>query len=84
MSLWVFAVTGAIGALIADMIKDGYLEMPKLEDDKFYPGFLGGLLIGACVGYFVDQTLLSAFAWGYIGKQGLDFIIRKAFPAREK
>jgi hypothetical protein len=78
MSLLVFAIVGALGAIISDMIGDGYLELPKVSQGKFYPGFIGGLIIGAVVGYLVDQNLLISFSIGYIGKEGIDFIIKKA------
>ena len=78
MNLLVFAIVGALGAVISDMVSDGYLELPKISRGKFYPGFIGGLIIGAVVGYLVDQSLLIAFSMGYIGKEGIDLIIKKS------
>jgi len=80
MSWILFAIMGALGALIGDMLKDGYLELPKVKNSKFYPGFLGGLIVGACVGYLVDKTALTSFAFGYIGKQAVDFLVKKVLP----
>jgi H+/Cl- antiporter ClcA len=83
MQLWVFALMGAIGGLISDMLGDGYLELPKVKDKKFYPGFIGGIIVGAAVGYLVDQNPLTAFSLGYIGKEGIDFIVKKAGLLKE-
>jgi len=80
MSWILFAIMGALGALVGDMLQDGYLELPKVQDKKFYPGFLGGLIVGAVVGYLADKTALTAFSFGYIGKQAVDFLVKRVFP----
>ena len=71
-----FAFFGAIGALIADMLSDGYIELPKVQDKKFYPGFIGGLVVGAMAGLLIDKTYLTAFTFGYLGKEGIDFLVK--------
>jgi hypothetical protein len=68
---------GAIGALVSDMIGDGYIQLPKVENKKFYPGFLSGLIVGAVVGYLIDKSPLTAFSFGYIGKEAIDFLVKK-------
>jgi fructose-specific phosphotransferase system IIC component len=80
MTFWVFALMGAIGGIISDMLGDGYLELPKVDDSKFYPGFIGSIIIGAAAGYLIDKTLWTAFAAGYIGKEVIDFIVKKFSP----
>ena len=71
-----FAFFGAIGALIADMLSDGYIELPRVQDKKFYPGFIGGIIVGAIVGVLIDKSFLTAFTFGYLGKEGIDFLIK--------
>jgi predicted CDP-diglyceride synthetase/phosphatidate cytidylyltransferase len=78
MSWIAFAIVGALGAIISDMLGDGYLELPKVSNGKFYPGFIGGIIIGATVGYLIDKSLLIAFSMGYIGKEAIDFIVKGA------
>jgi hypothetical protein len=76
---WIaFAIVGALGAIISDILGDGYLELPKVSDRKFYPGFIGGLIIGTTIGYLIDQSLLLSFSMAYIGKEAVDFIVKGA------
>jgi hypothetical protein len=75
-----FAIIGALGAIISDMLGDGYIELPKVQDKKFYPGFIGGLLTGTVIGYLVDKSPLTAFTFGYIGKEAIDFLLKKEAP----
>jgi hypothetical protein len=74
------AIIGALGAIISDMLGDGYLELPKVQDKKFYPGFIAGIICGAVVGYLVDKSPLTAFTFGYIGKEAVDFLLKKEAP----
>ena len=55
------------GALVKDILKDGYIQLPFKEDGKVYLGFLGSALIGGCVGLAVDHSYLTAFLSGYVG-----------------
>jgi hypothetical protein len=71
------AFFGLLGGVISDIIGDGYLELPKIQDKKFYVGCLAGMILGAVVGYLVDKTPLTSFTFGYLGKEGLDFLMRK-------
>jgi hypothetical protein len=75
-----FAIIGALGAIISDMLGDGYIELPKVQDKKFYPGFIAGIISGAVVGYLVDKSPLNAFTFGYIGKEVIDFLVKKEAP----
>jgi hypothetical protein len=75
-----FAIIGALGAIISDMLGDGYIELPKVQDKKFYPGFIAGIICGAVVGYLVDKSPLTAFTFGYIGKEAIDFLLKKEAP----
>jgi hypothetical protein len=74
------AFFGLLGGVISDMIGDGYLELPKIRDKKFYVGCLTGMILGAAIGYLVDGNPLTAFTFGYLGKEGLDFLIKRETP----
>jgi hypothetical protein len=78
MNWIVFAIMGALGAIISDMLGDGYLELPKVSEGKFYPGFIGGIICGAVAGFLIDKSLWASFSAGYIGKEAIDFIVKKA------
>jgi hypothetical protein len=75
-----FAIIGALGSIISDMLGDGYIELPKVQDRKFYPGFIAGIIVGAVVGYLVDKSPILSFSFGYIGKEAIDFLVRKEAP----
>jgi hypothetical protein len=75
-----FAIIGALGAIISDMLGDGYIELPKVQDKKFYPGFIAGIIVGAVVGYLVDKSPILTFSFGYIGKEAIDFLVKKEIP----
>jgi hypothetical protein len=68
----IFALFGLLGGLVQDILQDGYLELPKVKEGKFYVGCLAAIVIGAVVGYLVDKTPLSAFLAGYAGKDAIE------------
>jgi hypothetical protein len=73
---WCFLIlAGAVGALIKDIVKDNKLVFPKFEDGALTLGCLGGIAIGAAVGYLVDQNPTTAFFAGYAGSQMLESLI---------
>ena len=60
-------LAGSVGALAKDLVVDGSVQLPFLKDGKWYLGFLGGMIIGAFVGYIVDNSPLTAALSGYVG-----------------
>jgi len=67
MYLLILFVVGMAGALIKEILKDGYIQLPYLDGGKCYLGFLGSTFIGGCVGLAVDHSYLTAFLAGYVG-----------------
>jgi hypothetical protein len=61
-------LAGFVGAVIADIMKDNCIELPKKLDGKFYLGSIGGFIIGGFAGLAIDGSLLTAFMGGYMGK----------------
>lgn len=60
-------VAGAAGAFVRDIVNDGYLELPKLDNGKLFLGFMGGVIVGAFVGLILDGDVISAGLAGYTG-----------------
>lgn len=60
---------GIAGGLIADILNDNCLELPKVNSGKFYMGFLGGTLIGGFAGLLIDGSFITAFMGGFMGKE---------------
>jgi len=70
-------LAGALGALLADLLKDNALELPKRIDGKMCLGFVGGMIAGGFAGIFIDGSLETAFMGGYVGKEILAKILAK-------
>jgi len=68
-------VMGALGALTKDILKDNKLELPKAKDGALYLGCLGGIIIGALVGYMVDNDPITAFLGGFGGTQIIENLV---------
>ncbi len=45
--------------------------MPFIKDGYFYLGFIGGMIVGAFVGYAVDHSPLTAALGGYVGTSAI-------------
>ncbi|MCJ7828228.1 MAG: transglycosylase SLT domain-containing protein [Dehalococcoidia bacterium] len=67
MPVLLLFLAGAIGSLVKDILEDNKLKLPKITDDNFYLGFLGGVVTGGLAGYFVDGNPTTAFLAGYAG-----------------
>lgn len=80
LDLSLIFLAGACGALIADILKDNHLELPKIADEKFFLGFLGGVTIGGFAGLMIDGSMLTAFMGGFMGKE----IIKQLLQQTEK
>ncbi len=74
---------GAAGALVKEILDDGSLKMPSLQNGKLALGFLGSIFIGAMVGYLVDHNFLMAFFAGYTGFSAVSALSPKSFLATE-
>lgn len=72
-------LAGGFGAIIRDVLVDGKLVLPKVEDGALLLGFLGGVLIGAFAGYVVDNNPLTACLGGFAGYE----IISNLLPKNE-
>lgn len=68
-------IFGGIGALVRMVLNEGGLELPHIEKNKLCLGFIGGILIGATVGYLVDHSPLMAFFAGYTGFSALNHLM---------
>jgi hypothetical protein len=71
MEFLILALSGAAGALVKDVVKDNKIVLPKFSEGCVLLGFVGGVIIGAAVGYLVDQNPTTAFLSGYAGSQML-------------
>ncbi len=70
---------GAAGALVKEILAEGFLKMPELKDGKLMLGFLSSVIVGAAVGYLVDHNFLMAFFAGYTGFSAVSALTPKIF-----
>lgn len=63
----IYLLVGAAGALTKDILQDGKLQMPKIQDGSLYLGFLGGMALGSVTGWLTDNNPLMAFTSGFTG-----------------
>jgi hypothetical protein len=68
-------LAGALGALVKDVVQDGKLSLPKFKEGDLILGCLGGMLIGAFVGFAVDHSLLTAALSGYVGTSAIKHLL---------
>lgn len=71
-------IFGAGGALTKEILEDNKLSMPRISDGEFYLGFIGSLLVGGFVGYFVDHDPITAFFSGYAGFSAIGSLLPKS------
>ena len=79
----IYALMGFLGALVKDLIEDNTIELPKIKDGKLYLGGIGGLIIGAIVGYLIDQSLLLTFLAGFSYKEFLQKILEQKIDIKK-
>jgi murein DD-endopeptidase MepM/ murein hydrolase activator NlpD len=72
---------GAGGALVKDIITDNSLVMPQLVKGKLVLGFIGSVVVGGFVGYFVDNSPITAFFAGFTGFAALSALMPKGAVA---
>lgn len=58
---------GALGALVKELVDDNTVDLPRLRSGKLYLGVFGSMLVGAAVGYIVDNSPITAFLAGFAG-----------------
>jgi hypothetical protein len=74
----ILLIAGAFGYLVKDLVDDGAIDLPKLTDGRLYLGCIAGMLIGAFIGWVVDQDPVTAGLAGFTGIS----IIEKLFGVR--
>jgi len=74
-SLIGYAVAGAIGSLARDVVKDNSIVLPKFQEGKLLLGFIGGMIVGAFVGWAIDSSYLTAALSGYVGVSAINHLL---------
>lgn len=72
-----YLLAGAFGSLARDCVKDNKLTLPHRENHELVLGFIGGMLIGAFVGWSVDQSFTTAALSGYVGVSAITHLLPK-------
>ena len=81
MYLLFLFLCGCGGAIIKDILKDGYLIIPYRKDKRIYLGCIASAIVGGAVGLAVDHSYLTAFLSGFVGFSIVEnMIINKLSP----
>ena len=75
---------GAAGAIIKDVLKDNKISLPFIDGKEIYLGCIGGIIIGAFAGYFVDNDPVTAFLGGYAGSQIIQGLVISTVKTKEE
>jgi hypothetical protein len=78
MNVCYLLIAGGLGALAKDLVQDNKIVLPKVHDGVFDMGFIGGMLVGAFVGYAVDHNPLTALLSGYVGVSIINNILPRS------
>ena len=70
-----FLVGGAFGALARELVRDNSIQLPVYRDKKILLGSLGGMIVGAFVGYVVDHSIMTALLSGYVGVSTISHLL---------
>jgi len=70
-------ISGSTGALIKDIADNNSLNMPTLKNGVLRLGFLGAVIVGAALGYFIDNSPITAFLAGYAGVEVIDRLLAR-------
>ena len=73
----VIFLAGAVGALVADVLKDNALVLPKKIDGTIFLGCFGGFIVGGFAGLVIDGSPLTAFMGGFMGKEVITRLVLK-------
>lgn len=68
-------LAGACGAIAKDIVSDGKLKLPSINNDDLVLGFIGGAIVGAFVGWAVDHSILTAALSGYVGSSAIQHLL---------
>jgi hypothetical protein len=71
----VLLLAGALGAVAKDVVKDNKLILPKYENGELFLGCIGGMLVGAFVGWVADNNPLTACLAGYVGVSAIEHLL---------
>lgn len=77
---WSILLAGLLGALVQQIITNGRLKMPYMENGELVLGCLGGLTVGAVAGYLIDGSFVTAFMGGYMGRGVIESVLAKGMP----
>jgi len=69
-------VCGALGAFVKETIDDNTIELPKKIEGKLFLGFVGSIIVGAVLGYVVDNSPITAFFGGYAGLGTIERLLK--------
>ena len=77
MEIILLFLAGAFGSLVKDLVIDGKLTLPKIIDGDLILGFIGGMIVGAFVGYVVDGSMLTAMMGGFVGISVIENLLKR-------
>jgi hypothetical protein len=70
-----FLISGALGAITKDIVQDGKLQLPFVSEGSLVLGFIGGMIVGAFIGYVVDHSFITAALGGYVGTSAISHLL---------
>ncbi len=79
----ILMLCGAVGAIAKDVFKDNKVKLPTIKNGFVTLGFIGGAIIGAIVGYIVDNDPITAFLGGYSGGQIIEALVKSKTAVTE-
>lgn len=68
-AIWIIFLAGMCGGVIADILNDNSIELPKKVEGKLFLGWIGGAVLGGFSGVLIDGSLITAFMGGFMGKE---------------
>lgn len=75
-------LASAFGAIVKDLVKDGKLVLPKVQNGELWLGFLSGVIIGIFAGLLVDGRPITAAMGGYFGSSVVERLM--VIPIKEE
>lgn len=74
---------GACGAFVRDTMKDNCIDLPKKIGAKYSLGFIGSMIVGGMIGYFVDNSPITAFFAGFAGFEAVSAIMPDKYKTKK-